>query len=141
MKYYTIYNSVGMILRTGICPEEDVLKQAGENEFVLEEKSDYKTQYIENQQIVDMPPKPNDNYVFNYQTKTWEADLVYADKQARKKRDLLLQQGPDRVNPFWYDSMTQTQKDAWATYRQDLLNVPEQSGYPLNIDWPVAPTN
>ena len=29
--------------------------------------------------------------------------------------------------------------DAWKAYRQALRDVPEQEGFPLVIDWPVAP--
>lgn len=28
---------------------------------------------------------------------------------------------------------------AWATYRQQLRDVPAQAGFPLNIQWPVSP--
>lgn len=30
-------------------------------------------------------------------------------------------------------------KAAWATYRQALRDVPQQSGFPTEITWPVAP--
>lgn len=30
-------------------------------------------------------------------------------------------------------------KVIWATYRQALREVPQQSGFPYSIDWPVAP--
>jgi hypothetical protein len=30
-------------------------------------------------------------------------------------------------------------KAAWATYRQALRDVTQQSGFPWTIDWPVAP--
>lgn len=29
--------------------------------------------------------------------------------------------------------------DAWRTFRQALRDVPQQAGFPLAIDWPVAP--
>lgn len=29
---------------------------------------------------------------------------------------------------------------AWQTYRQALRDIPEQSGYPLNVVWPIAPS-
>lgn len=29
----------------------------------------------------------------------------------------------------------------WATYRQALRDVPQQSGFPENIVWPVSPDN
>ena len=30
-------------------------------------------------------------------------------------------------------------KDAWAAYRQALRDITTQEGFPLSIDWPVAP--
>lgn len=30
-------------------------------------------------------------------------------------------------------------KEAWATYRQALRDVPAQAGFPWNIDWPEKP--
>ena len=32
-----------------------------------------------------------------------------------------------------------TDKQAWATYRQALRDVPTQSGFPWTINWPDAP--
>lgn len=34
------------------------------------------------------------------------------------------------------DSATQAE---WATYRQALLDVPQQAGFPHNVQWPVQP--
>ena len=34
-----------------------------------------------------------------------------------------------------------TNQAAWATYREQLRNVTQQSGFPLNVNWPTAPTN
>jgi hypothetical protein len=30
-------------------------------------------------------------------------------------------------------------KEAWATYRQELRAVPEQTGFPWNVTWPTQP--
>jgi hypothetical protein len=30
-------------------------------------------------------------------------------------------------------------KQAWATYRQALRDVPAQAGFPFDVSWPVAP--
>ena len=30
-------------------------------------------------------------------------------------------------------------KEAWATYRQSLRDLPEQKGYPLKVAFPTAP--
>lgn len=39
----------------------------------------------------------------------------------------------------WAD-LSSTQQAEWSTYRQALLDVPQQSGFPHDITWPTAPT-
>ena len=39
----------------------------------------------------------------------------------------------------WAD-LTSTQQAEWSAYRQALLDVPQQSGFPHDITWPTAPT-
>ena len=36
--------------------------------------------------------------------------------------------------------LSDTDKAAWATYRGELRDVPEQSGFPWNITWPEEPS-
>ena len=36
---------------------------------------------------------------------------------------------------------TETEKTAWVTYRQALRDLPLQSGFPQNIQWPMSPKN
>lgn len=64
------------------------------------------------------------------------AELV---EQARAKRDNLLKEVVDSVNPMRWEALTELQKDAWRAYRQALLDVPQQEGFPTNIVWPEAP--
>lgn len=35
--------------------------------------------------------------------------------------------------------LTGTFSDAWAGYRRKLLDVPQQEGFPAQIDWPEKP--
>jgi len=35
--------------------------------------------------------------------------------------------------------LTDTDKIAWADYRQALRDIPEQAGFPEDIDWPPVP--
>lgn len=35
--------------------------------------------------------------------------------------------------------LTGTFSDAWAEYRRKLLDVPQQEGFPAQIDWPEKP--
>lgn len=56
---------------------------------------------------------------------------------ARANRDFLLSQSDwTQVSDV---ALTEDQKQAWATYRQALRDVPEQPGFPSNINWPEAP--
>jgi len=47
----------------------------------------------------------------------------------------------DRVvsNPLRWAELTQEQQAATASYRQALLDVPQQAGFPTQIEWPVYP--
>jgi len=58
-------------------------------------------------------------------------------ENARAKRDRLLAQ-----TDWVVTRATETSEPVpaeWATYRQALRDVPQQSGFPENIDWPVHP--
>jgi hypothetical protein len=61
-------------------------------------------------------------------------------QQARWKRNALLQEIDNIVsNPLRWASFSQTQQTAWADYRQALLDVPQQAGFPNTITWPIKP--
>jgi len=57
--------------------------------------------------------------------------------EARSVRDRLLSESdwtqlPDSI-------LSVAQKSSWAAYRQLLRDVPQQSGYPTGVIWPVKP--
>jgi hypothetical protein len=66
------------------------------------------------------------------------APLIPLDTQTRLQRNGLLSD-IDRVNPIWYNSLTTEQQTSLAVYRQALLDVPAQSGFPANVTWPSKP--
>lgn len=59
----------------------------------------------------------------------------------RNERDLRLKNDVDQIvtNPFRWADMTAEQQQAWATYRQALLDIPQQAGFPTDITWPTKP--
>lgn len=58
----------------------------------------------------------------------------------RAQRDRLLSQLDTIVsNPLRFATFTQEQIAALADYRQLLLDVPQQAGFPLTVEWPVMP--
>ena len=71
------------------------------------------------------------------------AEEVAAEKarQDRELRDFYLSE-MDQIlsNPLRWAAMSTEQQNAWTTYRQALLDVPEQSGFPDNINWPTKPS-
>lgn len=64
-----------------------------------------------------------------------EQPLEQLAAAARSKRDSLLAQTD------WTQAadVPQATKDLWAPYRQALRDVPQQSGFPTEIVWPVKP--
>ena len=62
-------------------------------------------------------------------------------KHLREVRNSLLEDVVDRVvcNPLRWGGMTEEQQKLWETYRQALLDVPQQKDFPYNVVWPTKP--
>jgi len=69
-----------------------------------------------------------------------ELDAVTA-LQVRSDRDykLLTEVDPLVSNPLRWAELTSNKQTEWSQYRTDLLNLPQQSGFPNTITWPVKP--
>lgn len=57
----------------------------------------------------------------------------------RHNRDQLLTQDVDIINAVRWNAMSEEERQAWTDYRQALLNVPQQEGFPMNVTWPTKP--
>ena len=67
-------------------------------------------------------------------------DVRNPSERVRHNRDIKLSTLDDIVkNPLRYEVLTDEQKTKLATYRQALLDVPQQDGFPSRIDWPHLP--
>jgi hypothetical protein len=100
-------------------------------------------QYIDSHgqpQDLPQPPQDNNKYKFDWATKiyTLVVDPVTADTE-RAKRNAALISTVDRVSATRYDSLTTEQQQELQTYRQALLDVPQQAGFPDTIEWPEKP--
>lgn len=64
-----------------------------------------------------------------------------AAAQVRAERDSILVRVVDPIasNALRWADMTTEQQNAWSQYRTDLLNVPQQNGFPYDIVWPIKP--
>ena len=66
-----------------------------------------------------------------------EAELAEA---ARMHRNFLLGEMDSILsNPLRWNAMSSDKQAEWTTYRQALLDVPAQSGFPETISWPTKP--
>lgn len=139
MKHFVIYLENGQIIRSGVCQDETFDLQANEGEFILETEYD-SNQYVKDGQLVAMPAQPSPDYVFDYSTKNWVIDVFAATQKAYAKRNELLNTYIDRINPIWWASMTPEQQQTHINYRQHLLDIPAQQGFPIIINWGVPPS-
>ena len=64
-----------------------------------------------------------------------------ASAGVRLQRDVFLENEVDKVvsNSLLWADLTSDEQNAWKQYRTDLLNVPQQSGFPHTITWPTKP--
>ena len=62
-------------------------------------------------------------------------------KGEREIRDKILVEEVDPIvsNTLRWNDMTDAKRTEWTNYRQALLDVPAQDGYPDNITWPTKP--
>lgn len=72
---------------------------------------------------------------------TGQEDAILA-YDARLKRDKILgtQVDPLVCNSLRWDALTDAKRTEWETYRQDLLDISQQSGFPQTIVWPTKPS-
>jgi len=135
MIYSTYDPSTGQIISTvsdmsTAVPDNAVLGAYNDLEHYID---------IVNKTVINKPEIPGDDYHWDFNSKTWTLDSASATQTARQQRNILLS-FVDRVNPIWYNSLTDSQKQEIADYRTALLNVPQQSEFPATIEWPTRPT-
>ena len=59
----------------------------------------------------------------------------------RGQRDQKLVEEVDPIvtNPLRWAELTDAKQAEWTQYRTDLLNLPDQSGFPNTVTWPTKP--
>ena len=74
----------------------------------------------------------------NFPSETYEVIQCYTASDVREERDDRLTE-VDAIagNALRWAALTTGEQALWATYRQALLDVPQQAGFPDNIIWPT----
>ena len=75
---------------------------------------------------------------------TWDTGIIAPTVEdikakVRARRDKFLIKVVDAMNPVRWHSMPEEKKLEWITYRQLLLDVPQQPGFPDTVTWPTKP--
>ena len=70
-----------------------------------------------------------------------ELDAISAS-EIRSERNALLSNFVDPLvtNPLRWAELTDAKQAEWTQYRTDLLNLPDQAGFPNTVTWPTKPT-
>jgi hypothetical protein len=82
---------------------------------------------------------------FDFVDGAWvENQALHDERESKSNRDLRnnLLYAADKVvsNPLRWADLTAAKQTEWTTYRTDLLDVPQQDGFPHTIVWPTKPT-
>jgi hypothetical protein len=83
---------------------------------------------------------PSEWHKYHFESNQWVQNkpIEATETEIKSERKKLLTDSDWTQIPN--NPLTSEQQAAWATYRQQLRDVPQQSGYPFNVVWPVAPT-
>lgn len=71
----------------------------------------------------------------------WVYPVEIIEQEERDRRNNKLAKYVDDLagNSLRWAALSPTEQAAWSTYRQALLDVPQQSGFPNDITWPTEP--
>lgn len=72
-------------------------------------------------------------------TTTIKPTLEQRSLRMRRARDAKLRKVVDTMNPIRWETMSEEQKQLWIAYRQALLDLPNQPGFPFEVVWPEKP--
>jgi hypothetical protein len=89
---------------------------------------------------LDESQRPSAFHVFDFLGRKWvylseQHQAVMRDERNRRLLDLDMYV----CNPLRWNAMSDQHKQMIVLYRQKLLDVPQQDGFPQNIDWPIFP--
>lgn len=69
-----------------------------------------------------------------------ETETAIKSMQVRNERDYKIRSEIDVYNPIRWEMLTEEQKQLLRVYRSELLDVPQQAGFPWEVVWPTRPT-
>lgn len=133
---YTLYKPTGEIVYPIDCP--DITEQILAADILwIEGYYPPTNYYIDNGAPVEFPPHSFKYANFDYTTKTWVENVVYLENEVKAKRNALLSASDWTQLPN--GPLSAERQAEWATYRQQLRDITDQTGYPTDVIWPTTP--
>lgn len=130
MKSYIVYDSDGIIVRTGVCSQHDLHLQAIDGQFVIEGEADDASKMIVDGKIVDKPETIYTDAELNNQ-------ILKSIRTTRRNK-----LAESDWTQFADSPLTDKKKAEWATYRQALRDLPQEYPNAISNDdiiWPTKP--
>ena len=131
MKHYIVYDANGLILRTGVCAEQDFNFQANNDQLVMEGVANDSTQMIINGVVCD---KQEPEELTDKELNTLLQPEVRFKRNAKLTRSDWTQ--------FFDSPLSDSKKAEWAIYRQALRDITETYTDAISISdiiWPTKP--
>lgn len=95
-------------------------------------------QYFEPHRIIDENGERIEMVAVDYSPEEKIKNEV--SRYIRNQRNNLLIEIVDKMNAVRWETLSENEKQVWRDYRQALLDVPQQAGFPETIIWPTAPS-
>lgn len=139
---YSVYDpSTGKILSNISSSNQELLDLNLAGKTYIEGYYNGEKYYISNGQAVEMESNPSIEFVaysYDWSTHSWVLNTQKTEDNVRQFRNTLLT-AVDNVSPVRWNSLTQEQQQELQTYRQALLDITTQQGFPTDINWPNKP--
>lgn len=137
---YGIYNSAGIVLRIGSCPDQYLETQVRPNEYLYRGEIEL-TDRVNLQTGLKIKSlagqAPGKNYVFDPVADRWVQDVDAAWAEVKTTRSKLLSETDWMVVRAQENGAELS--DEWKAYRQALRDITDQPN-PFSITWPVKPS-
>lgn len=136
---YCIYDNTGRILKFGVAHEDmlPLLEQEGTVMDIGEAYCDDSRQYVENGQLVDMPPRPGPTYDFDYALKQWVDPRTLEQRKAAQWEAIKQARANAEYGGFVWDG---SPFDSDAASQQKIIGASQWASINPNIeiDWTLA---
>lgn len=134
MARYLCFDEDGYCVQEGFCPEGQELNQRPDLTTVISDVSFFDA-YLKNGIVKVKPEQTEENYYFDVATETWLPDIDAMTITALERRKILL------LDSDWTQlpDVDVPNNQEWIQYRQHLRDVPNQTEFPINIDWGTSP--